>query len=135
MSKHITAKDDTLQASDKRDITGTNYEDENKRGLDVSVLSSFSPSGLNIGGLITEPTVNSLTWTALPTTPLENRNAINIQNNSDQDIKINFSDSIVGFVGIIISAGTERFYRITDSIIIYAKTEIDTAVITIEELA
>ena len=92
-------------------------------------------SGLSVGGLVTEVTLNSTTWTALPITPLSGRNAIAIQNKSGTEIKINYSSSVVGYVGMVISNGSERYYDITEDIIIYGKSLSDNPVINVEELA
>ena len=106
---------------------------------DVIVRTSgdgtFSLTGLNNGGLITEITLNSTTWTPLPLTPLTNRNALAIQNRSGLEIKINYDNTVVGYVGIAMSDGDERSYDITDAITIYAKSISGTPTITIEELS
>jgi len=99
-----------------------------------SLEGSFAPSGLRIGGKVTIVTVTT-TWTALPTAALDDRNAMSIQNTSDVDIKINYDDEVVGFEGILIKSGFERYYDIKDTIIIYAKVATGTAVVAIEELA
>ena len=46
----------------------------------TSGAGTFSLTGLNNGGLVTEITLNPTTRTALPTTALANRNAMSIQN-------------------------------------------------------
>lgn len=94
----------------------------------------FRPSGLTIEGRITIVTINDSSWTALPATPLENRNAISIQNQTDTEIKINFRDD-VSYTGVIIAGGGERFYDITDDIIVYARSSSGDADIAIEEVA
>lgn len=93
------------------------------------------PGGLTIGGLISQTAVNAVTWTALPLTALTNRNALSIQNLSGIDIKINYNNTTIGYVGVTIASGSERFYSITDSIIIYAKSASGTPTIQTEELA
>jgi hypothetical protein len=74
-------------------------------------------------------------WTALPPVPLINRNAINIQNYSGTQIKLNFDPSIAGYVGIIVNDQSERNYDIKDSILIYAKAELGNPVVIIEEVS
>lgn len=98
---------------------------------------SFSPSGLNIGGKVSEIAINDTTWTALPTTPLASRNAINIQNRSGFEIKINYDQTTVGYVGIAIDDQNERSYDITENIIIYAKAKAGSGsvTVTVEEIA
>lgn len=93
------------------------------------------PRGLRTGGRITEISLNDSTWTALPATPLTGRNAVSIQNNSGQSIKINYNNAVVGFVGMLIRDGGERFYDIQGTIVIYAKSESGSANIAVEELA
>lgn len=104
------------------DVTGT-------------VSGSFTPSGLRNGGLITVVTVNQTTWTALPAAALANRNTLCIQNRSGQQIKINYSSGVVGYVGIAIDDGAERFYDITDDIILYCKSMASSCSVTVEEIA
>jgi len=96
---------------------------------------SIKPSGLNVGGVITEITLNSGSWTALPTTALTNRNAIAIQNNSGIEIKLNYDNLEPTYLGIVLADGNERSYDITDSIVIYAKASSGTPVIVVEEIA
>jgi hypothetical protein len=100
-----------------------------------TLTGTIRPSGLNIGGRVSEVTINSASWTALPATPLTDRNALAIQNVSGQDIKINFDSGVAGFVGMVIGDGSERTYDITDDIIIYAKSSSGSAVLNIEEIA
>ena len=99
---------------------------------------TISPIGLQTGGLYTEVTINSATWTALPPTPLAGRNQLNIQNESGVPIKINydtFSPLPAGFEGVVIADGSERQYAVQDSIVLYAKSSSGTVTIGIEELA
>ena len=111
------------------------YEENGKVYRRTSVTGEIKPSGLNTGGKVTEVTLDTSNWTALPTTALSDRNAICIQNKSGTEIKINYNNSVVGYVGIVISNGSERFYDITDDIIIYAKASSGTPTINIEEIA
>lgn len=96
---------------------------------------SFTTSGLKTAGKMTEVTLNSSTWTALPPTALTARNAIGIQNYSGIEIKINYSSSVVGYVGIVIPDKSDRFYDITDAIIVYGKSVSGTPTINVEELS
>lgn len=98
-------------------------------GLDVY------PNGLRVAGRVSVVNLNANTWTALPASPLSQRNAISIQNLSGQPIKVNYSASIGGFVGITIADQSERNYNITDAIILYAKSQSGTAQIIVEELS
>jgi hypothetical protein len=103
--------------------------------LSGEVSGEFSPSGLKISGKVTEVVLSDTAWTALPPVPLTNRNAINIQNYSGTQIKLNFDPSITGYVGIIVNDQSERNYDIKDSILIYAKAELGNPVIIIEEVS
>lgn len=95
------------------------------------------PSGLRNAGRHTEVTVIDTGWTALPATPLSDRNAISIQNNTNFDIKINYDNSVIGYFGMTIRSGEERSYDIKDTIVIYGRVEngAGSAVIDIEELS
>lgn len=101
------------------------------RGGSIGVTTS----GLEIAGKVTEVALNSATWTALPATALANRNAICIQNPTGIEIKINYDNSVVGYVGVIIGPSGERYYDITDSIVIYAKSASGTPTVNVEELS
>lgn len=104
----------------------------------VSGTVSSRPSGLNIGGRITVFTINDSSWTKIPSIAnFPQRNALSIQNTSGNQIKINYDNSVVGYVGVQINSGNERFYAISDSIDIYAKAESGAGTITIqcEEIA
>ena len=91
--------------------------------------------GLTTGGKVTEVSINPTTWTALPSTALEDRNAVGVQNRTGQEIKVNYDPGVSGYVGMVVSNGSERTYDITDGIILYAKS-IDTIVtVNVEEIA
>ena len=96
--------------------------------------SSIRPSGLNNGGLVTEVALNAASWTAIPATPLTDRNAISIQNLSGIDVKVNYVNT-VGYVGMLIGSGNERFYDITDQIVIYARSASGTPTVVVEEIS
>jgi hypothetical protein len=107
-------------------------------GTDVRIFvqgGTVGPSGLNIGGRYTEITINDTTWTALPSTPLPDRNAISIQNQSGEELKLNYDSLEPSYVGITVINFGERHYDITDSVIIYAKSKTGTRVIGVEEVA
>lgn len=111
-------------------------DDNNPLDGNIAVTGSFTPSGLRNGGLITEVTLNSLTWTPLPATPLADRNALAIQNNSQIDIKVNYRSDVAGYVGARVKAnGGERFYDVKDDIILYAKSDGGTPTVTVEEIS
>lgn len=97
---------------------------------------NFSVSGLKTGGLHTVVTLNSTTWTALPATPLADRNAISIQNESATAVKLNFNGAAAGFIGTtIFPNGGERQYDIKDDILVYGKCQSGSVQVTVEEIA
>ena len=104
-------------------------------GVSVSGTVAATPAGLTIGGKITQVTLNATTWTALPVTAYPNRNSLSIQNVSGTEIKINYDNTTVGYVGVTISSGSERHYLISDTVIIYGKAASGTPTIQTEELA
>ncbi len=102
----------------------------------TTATGNFVFSGLSIGGRITEVTIDDVSWTALPPTPLTNRNAMSIQNVSGFEIKVNYVDN-VGYIGMVIPNNNERYYDIKDSIIMYARAQSGSGsvIINVEELA
>lgn len=104
-------------------------------GTSANVTGEFSPSGLKNGGKMTVVTLTDSEWTPLPPTALTKRNTISVQNQSAGDMKIQFDNTTVGFVGTLLSPNAERFYDITDSIIIYGKSRSGNIDILIEELS
>lgn len=126
------------------ELTGTDVTDEDtgalKRALDVfvrSISTSFSrPAGLTREGKITEVTVSETTWTPLPATALADRNALGVQNRSGSSLRLNYDPLAPITVGIVIPNNIDRFYNITDSIVVYAVTLAGSpVVVTVEELA
>lgn len=97
--------------------------------------AAFTPSGLRNGGKITIVSVSDSAWTALPASALANRNALSIQNRSDVEIKIQYDNTTVGYVGVAIPPKGERYYDITDAIVIYARSSSGTVDVTAEEIS
>lgn len=123
---HSGANPDSVQIGDGVDTAEV---------VDGRLQTSATASGLGIAGLVTIVSINSVTWTALPATPLTDRNAMCIINTSGVEIKLNYSSSIVGYVGVPLGVSNQRFYDISDSIVIYAKSSAGTVDVTIEELS
>ena len=94
-----------------------------------------SVSGLRVAGRITEVPINSLTWTALPASPFANRNAISIQNISAVELKLQYDNTVATYTGVVVPSGAERFYDITERILIYAKSQAGSPVIIVEEIS
>lgn len=118
-------------------VTGTPEGD--KHLLDVAIGKSislgFSPSGLSIGGKVTEVTLSSTVWTALPATALTSRNGMGIQNESAVSIKVGFDPGETGFVGWTVLPNGEFFIDVSDVVVVYAKAQSGTPTVTIMEVA
>lgn len=99
----------------------------------LNVTASFT--GLRIAGKISEVELSDAEWRPLPLVPLVNRNALSIQNISGTNIKIGYDPEEPDFFGVQIASGVERFYDITDEIVIYAKAQAGTPKIIVEELS
>ena len=52
---------------------------------------SAQPQGFQTEGLIKAVEINDTTWTALPATPLTDRNALSVRNNTGQEIFVSFT--------------------------------------------
>ena len=93
------------------------------------------PSGLTIGGIITQVTLSDTIWTAVPSAAFSNRNGLGIQNESNIKIKVNFDNTEPGFIGWTVNAGGELFVDITESVLLYAKSESGSPTLTVMEVA
>jgi hypothetical protein len=120
---------------DTREWEKFDLDDAGRVIVRTSAVGSFTPTGLKLGGRVTEVAMSASSWIALPPTQLEHRRQINIQNLSELDIKINYDPLIVGYVGVTIPAGGERQYLLEQNVIIYAKSISGNPTISIEELA
>jgi len=100
----------------------------------LDAVLDFSISGLKNSGRHTLVTINDSSWTPIPATPLTDRNAIAIQNNSAVDVKINHTTS-VGYQGMTIKPGAERSYDIKDTIVLYARSLSGNVDLDVEELS
>lgn len=101
------------------------------------IVKSVSVTGLQNSGRHVQVVVNDSSWTALPASPLTDRNAIAVQNNSNSEIKINHDPGVATYVGMSIAPGAERTYDITDNIVIYGRVEAGGGPVTldVEELS
>lgn len=97
----------------------------------------IKPSGLNIAGRITEVNLDATSWTALPAAALANRNAIAVQNRNGLsiNIRLNYDNAAPAGEGVLVEDGEDRFYDITDTIILYGRTDGGTVTVTVEELS
>lgn len=107
--------------------------DKSEYRIRTTASGEFRITGLTESGLDTEVILNDSGWVAIPSTPKEGRNSIRIQNQSDVEIKTNFSNS-VGYVGVIIPAGASDFLDITDDIIIYGRSSSGNATVLVREI-
>lgn len=111
-------------------------DNDNPLDGNIAVTGTFSPSGLRVAGRVTEVLLSTTEWTALPPGgPLDNRNAINIQNYSGDEIRLNYSSTIPGFTGIILNDQSERALDIKDTIQLYAKAKTGGSVIIVDEIS
>lgn len=108
-----------------------------RRVTGAGFTGSFTQSGLTTAGRHSEVTIDDVSWTALPAVPFPDRNAIGIQNYTGFEIKLNFDNTVVGYVGMRVPDSNEKYYGIKDTILVYAKAEAGSGPITIdiEELA
>ena len=95
-------------------------------GDDIAVRTkgAISPAGLSNGGRVTIVSVDESTWTAIPATPLANRNGISLQNfETGANLLLNYDNTAPAAEGVNLVDNAERFYTITDSIVIYARVK------------
>ena len=141
MTESIYTPPDLPKSLDDREYGKFELDDDGKVRVRTvttgSLTGEIRPSGLNNLGRVTEVVLNDTTWTALPAAALTDRNAIGVQNLSGKEIKVNFSDLVSGYVGMVIADGSERTYDITDSIVLYGKvsTGLGNAVVNVEEIS
>lgn len=101
---------------------------------DINV--NVTPTGLRVAGRVSEVLLSTIDWTALPPGgALDNRNAINIQNYSGDEIRLNYNPGVAGFSGIILNDQSERNLDIKDTIQVYAKAKTGGSTIIIEEIS
>lgn len=101
----------------------------------MTISGSVAQSGLNIGGRVTEVSLNDTSWTALPPVSLQKRNSIQVQNFSGVDITINYIADNASDFGVIVRDSSERIYMITDAIVLYGRSSLGVAKIIVEEIA
>ena len=106
--------------------------------VSVSGTISTTPSGLMNQGRHSFVTVNSTTWTALPASPLPDRNGVSIQNESGIAVRIRYVEGIgdLTWKGSRIPGNyADRFYDVKDSIVLYAMSESGSPTLIIEEIS
>ena len=131
MAEHCLPK--TIEDREYRKFTCTS---DDKVAIRTNVEGKLSFSGLSIGGRISLVTINDSTWVALPASPLTDRNGLSIQNLTGQDIYLQYDNTATAPNEFItVGNNVERYYNITDTIVIYAKASSGTVDLLVEELA
>lgn len=132
-----TASPSQAQVQTGTDLTG------NKVAADTVVLNTVDGDvyikGLEGAATSSKVTLVSTTWKALPTTELENRRVIIIQNQSNNGgtILLNYSNTAAAHLGFRLLDGGHREILLGDGLILYGRMEAPTATGTayVEELA
>lgn len=97
----------------------------------VSTLSNVMRSGL-----VTEVTLNSVTWTPLPASIKSGRKVLSIQNESNFEMKVNHEDPGSGvYVGMVVPPQDERIYTMESPGTLYGLAKSGTPKINVEELS
>lgn len=107
-----------------------------RRFPNVNVTGEFTPVGLTIGGKFQRVTLNDTTWTALPATPLVDRNTVKFENDTAFDVFINFGSG-EPLDGMLVPAnGGTLSYPVRDTITLYGIFESGgSGTLKVEELA
>ena len=128
---------------DQREMEKFGLNSDGNIFVRTSVSGTLTPTGL-AKGLHTEVTINKDTWTELPTNSLAKRSALNIQNFTGVEIKVNHEPDAPGdidnlipnYTGMRVGIGLERFYAFKDERKIYAKSKTaPTETLDVEEVA
>lgn len=105
------------------------------------VVKDYLPSqeGLTGPGKFTSVEVTNNSWTPIPTTGLNDRSVIAMQNNTDYEMRIRW-DNLGDYEnnGMLLRAGDERFYDIKLGSIPYVRAEpnaMSTLNLDVEEIA
>lgn len=136
MAKIDAYPSDTSDPSEAELITQTDVTG-GKHALDVAIKEgsvAAVPGGLSTAGLITEVTLSTASWKALPPTAQVGRNSMAFQNLTADVISVNFTTP-GSTVGWKVNPNGEFFIDVTDSITVYAKALTGTPTITVMELS
>jgi hypothetical protein len=100
-----------------------------------AIDASFRPSGLSIGGKMTEIALTTA-WVPIPAAALADRNTLIMQNQSDNEgvILINYNNTS-GSVGFRLYDGGMKVIGVSDTITLYARMLSGTGKILIDEVA
>ena len=102
-----------------------------------ALQGTFTPSGLQREGRVTQISINESGWTKLPSNALDERNNISIQNRTGKTILLNFDSALAGSTGYDLDDQADFQMDIRGTIPVYAraKTGDGTLQITVMELA
>jgi hypothetical protein len=104
--------------------------------IDGAIQGNVTFQGLSTEGKVTLVNLTDSAWTALPATPLTNRNSIVFQNQSDNGkaLLLNYSASAPA-EGIRIEDGGFRSLAIRPGIVVYGRMTTGSGKVAVEELA
>lgn len=102
-----------------------------------SITGEFTPVGLTKAGKFRKVTLNDTTWTAVPATPLTNRNTIKFLNRTPFEVYINFAPTEPIYDGMLVTPNDGTLsYPVRDTIVLYAMFELGgSGNLHVEELA
>lgn len=106
-------------------------------------FGSSTPTGLTVAGLTTVVELTDGAWRPIPPTPMPNRNAMSIYNESGFEMRMRYTDTaayngpLPGDRGTKIIDGGEAHRDVTDQIVIYGRLEFGagTQLIVVEEIS
>jgi hypothetical protein len=128
MSTHVTV------------AVGPNGDDDYKKLItdaNGSLVTNSNIQPLAASGKITIVSLSSSSWTALPSTALNGRKSVSIQNQSDNGniVLINFSSSAPGTDGFRIDDGGTRSFMVGGSLVVYGRMKSGSGSVAVEEIA
>jgi len=101
----------------------------------------FSPTGGGSTGTTFQVGINNTGWTLVPANVIDNIVSLNIQNNTGQNVRLNFDNTEPGFLGQQLADQQERIYTlfpraIADvTFLVYAKSELGAVTLDVEAIA
>jgi len=103
--------------------------------------TTFSPTGGGSIGETAQLAITNTGWTLVPANALDSIVSLNIQNNTGQDVKLNFDNTEPGYEGILLSDSQERIYTLFPKTIanvtfqVYAKSSTSAVTLDYEVIA
>lgn len=101
----------------------------------ANIVGTFTPSGLNTAGKLTQITLNIATWTALPATALTDRNGVGFQNRTSDQVLVGFISGAATTLGWTVDVNGEFFIDVTDAVVIFGLALTGTPTITVMEVS